>query len=302
MLPKHWSACGLFLFCFAIVATIMISFNIPITTKEGFEEMDKFTFKEGSGIYDDFYVNIYDELVFNTIKNEYEVGEIVNKTGVTSSSRVLDVGSGTGHHVGLIGGQGMKNVIGVDQSAAMVAAAKKNYPNYEFRVGNVEEGMIFDQGSFTHITCLYFTIYYMNNRRQFFENAFNWLAGGGFLVLHLVHRDEFDPILPPGNPLMIVSPQRYAKKRITTTKVVFDNFNYSSDFELAKDKNVAKFKEKFVDHTSGKVRKQEHILHMATQKAILSEAADAGFLLNGRIDLVHCSYEYQYLFILMKPE
>jgi hypothetical protein len=58
-----------------------------------------------------------------------------------------------------------------------------------------------------------------------------WLMPGGSLIIHLVDREKFDPILPPGNPLMFVSPQKYAKKRITHTNLVFDNFDYQANFE-----------------------------------------------------------------------
>ena len=34
---------------------------------------------------------------------------------------------------------------------------------------------------------------------------------------------------------------------------------------------------------------------------ILNLAQNAGFIIQGQIDLVKCAYEYQYLFILQKP-
>ena len=39
---------------------------------------------------------------------------------------------------------------------------------------------------------------------------------GGYLILHLVNRDKFDPILNAADPLHLVSAQKHAKeKRIT---------------------------------------------------------------------------------------
>ena len=130
----------------------------------------------------------------------------------------------------------------------------------------------------------------------------NWLIRGGYLIIHLVNRETFDPILPPGNPLFFVSPQKYAKKRITSTNVKFDTFSYSSNFELSPEKNIGTFTEKFKDDDTGKTRKQEHTLYMETQESILHQAKDAGFILQGKIDLMQCSYENQYLYILVKPE
>ena len=123
---------------------------------------------------------------------------------------------------------------------------------------------------------------------------------GGFLLLHLVNREKFDPILPPGNPLYIVSPQKYAKERITHTKITFNNFVYTSNFNLEPDNDVATFEEKF-KFNDGKVRKQEHLLYMEDAQDILTKAADAGFIVQGKIDLVRCAYPNQYLYILVKP-
>ena len=50
-----------------------------------------------------------------------------------------------------------------------------------------------------------------------------------------------------------------------------------------------------------KTRKNEHTFYMESQEAILNQAKDAGFLLDSKIDLINVSYEYQYLYILTKP-
>ena len=48
------------------------SIELPNSGIEGFDIKDKFLFKSGDEVYDDFYANIYDYLVFNTIsKNWY---------------------------------------------------------------------------------------------------------------------------------------------------------------------------------------------------------------------------------------
>jgi len=266
---------------------------------EGFEQSDTFLIKNGGDIYDNFYANIYDQLVYNSLKNNYEIGQIVNKTSPSEESVILDIGSGTGHHVAELASHGY-NVLGIDISPAMIAKATENYPRNTFKQGNVLNTGEFNSNKFTHITCLYFTIYYFNDdeKQRFFANCMKWLMPGGYLILHLVNREQFDPILPPGNPLIFISPQRYAKKRITNTKIVFNDFNYSSTFKIQDDN--ATFTEKF--KTKNKVRQNEHKLYMKTQNEILADAADAGFIIHGKIDLLHCQYEYQYLYILIKPE
>jgi SAM-dependent methyltransferase len=154
---------------------------------------------------------------------------------------------------------------------------------------------------FSHITCFYFTIYYVQNKLEFFQNCYKWLKPGGYLVLHLVNRNKFDPIINASNPVNFISPQKYAKKRITNSIVKFNNFTYKANFSIDKNRNVANFKEMLKYNKNGNVRENNHILFMDTQKRILTLAKNAGFVLKGKIDLVRAQYEYQYLYILQKP-
>ena len=87
----------IFITLFLILIVLFKSINT--TNKEGYEQNDSFLFKQDSEIYDDFYADIYDYLVFNNLKNNYEIGEIKNKSEPNSKSVILDVGCGTGHHV-----------------------------------------------------------------------------------------------------------------------------------------------------------------------------------------------------------
>jgi SAM-dependent methyltransferase len=267
---------------------------------EGFEQQDKFLVKSGSGIYDDFYAKIYDYLVFNNLKDDYEVGYIMNSASPSSQSKILDVGCGTGHHVASLGSKGL-DVIGIDISPSMIKKAKENFPDYKFNVGDALDGNTFGPNSFTHILCMYFTIYYFKDKTQFFNNCFKWLMPGGYLIVHLVDRDNFDPILPPGNPLLYVSPQRYAKERITSTKVKFTDFSYSADFKLDDKNDKALFVEKFKNDSDGKVRKNEHEMYMPDIQQIVDEAQACGFIVESKADLLQCQYEYQYLYVLVKP-
>ena len=296
-----FSIWGKILFFVSLLIVCMILFGkFDKKRVEGFEQSDKFLFKTGPDIYDDFYEDIYDYLVFNSQKDQYEVGEIVNKTTPSSESVILDVGCGTGHHVAELIASGYKTQ-GIDISPSMIDQAKKNFPNFKFEVGDALNTSEFAPNTFTHITCMYFTIYYLKDKELFFENCMKWLMPGGYLIVHLVDRDNFDPILPPGNPLLYVSPQKYAKKRITTTKVKFDKFSYSADFNLDSKTDKAIFTEKFKDDKNGKVRKNEHTMYMPTIDEIVGQAQKVGFMLDSQVDLLNCQYEYQYLYMFIKP-
>lgn len=295
---SNWGKILFFVFLLLVAITL---FKPLYLKKEGYENRQTFDYKTNEDLYDDFYVDIYDQLVFNDLKDEYEVGEIINKTSPSSHSIILDVGSGTGHHVAKFKERGY-DAMGIDSSQAMVKKAQENFPNAKFQLGSITNSMLFNPNSFTHITCFYFTIYYMKNKNIFFQNCMNWLMPGGYLVIHVVNRESFDPILPPGNPLLLVSPQRYAKERITHTKLIFDNMEYVSNFNLNSETNTATFEEKFKDKDNpNKVRKQEHKLYMEPEAELMVRAQNAGFIIEGKIDLIAIGYEYQYLYILTKP-
>lgn len=289
----------LFFISLIIVSMVLLK-RFDNKRREGFEQQDKFLFKTGPDIYDNFYADIYDYLVFNNQKDQYEIGEIVNKTTPTSESKILDVGCGTGHHVFELASSGF-DAIGIDISPSMIDKAKADFPDYQFQVGDALNSSEFAPNTFTHITCMYFTIYYLQDKLLFFQNCMKWLMPGGYMILHLVDRDNFDPILPPGNPLLYVSPQKYAEKRITSTKVKFDDFSYSADFQLDDKNNIAKFVEKFKNDSDGKVRKNEHIMYMPTLESIVNQAQQVGFILDSKVDMINCQYEYQYIYIFVKP-
>ena len=282
---------------FLLIAIVSFKSIMPI--KEGMVNTEPFLFKEGEAVYDDFYADIYDYLVYSDVKNDYEIGTIINSSVPSSTSVIADIGCGTGHQVSNLSSKNL-NVIGIDISPSMIKKAKKSYPLSKYQVGNALDNGLFKMNSLTHILCLYFTIYYFKDKKYFFDNCMDWLMPGGYLIIHLVDRESFDPILPPGNPLYIVSPQKYAKERITKTKVTFNDFVYSANFNLNETNNIATFDEKF-KFEDGKIRKQQQNLYMEDTSTIVNIAQDCGFILQGKIDMVKCAYEHQYLYIFIKP-
>ena len=130
-----------------------------------------------------------------------------------------------------------------------------------------------------------------------FKNMFNWLQPGGCLVIHLVNREKFDPILEAASPFVAFSVQKYSKQRITRSKVAFDKFDYEADFSL--EGSSAEFHEEF-KFKNGKFRKQTHKLHMVTMDDVITKAEENGFVYKQFIDLTAIGYEYQYLFCFVR--
>jgi len=283
-----------------IFVIIIVISNWLKNEREGFNEISSkdFTVHKDINVFDDFYVDVYDDLMLKTGRNDFEIGEITQIEPPKEKGKLLDVGSGTGHHVALFSKSGY-NAIGLDNSKAMVKKAKDNYPDNEFIHGDVLNTMLFSSGSFSHITCLYFTIYYIKDKNKFFRNCFQWLNPGGFLVIHLVDREKFDPIIPAANPFPIFSPQKYADERITTSDVKFDKFDYKCKFDLHGD--IATMNETFKYKENDNIRQNEHTLYMNSQKSILSMAKTEGFILHSKIDMMNCQNENNFLYVLKKP-
>jgi SAM-dependent methyltransferase len=288
---------------FTILLLLLITFfkSIAGTPKqtEGFTQTEDYIFVKNVAVFDEFYSQLYDYLVFNEVKTDFEVGNVLDLLDTSGKISLLDVGSGTGHHVSKLGDNKLiSDVVGIDISPAMIKMSKKRYPSHKWVLGDALDTSHFPPQCFTHITCFYFTIYYFKEKRYFFENCMKWLMPGGYLIIHLVNKHKFDPILPPGNPLYIVSPQRYAKKRITKTKITFSDFVYNSNFNVEGD--VATFDEKF-KFNNGKIRQQQQTLYMEDAEDIVTMAQQEGFNLHSVVDMIKCAYDNQYLYIFTKP-
>jgi SAM-dependent methyltransferase len=301
-----WAA--LLLFLAIVIITIWgISFfyngNI-ITNKEGFMQESNFILKQNDEVFEDpFYVGIYDDLFYKKIYNTYEVGVIINEIHPTSKDVIVEIGSKTGNYVSAMKSSGY-NIVGLDKSKAMVEYASEKYPDCNFIHGDPLEFMNFSSEYASAILLLDFSIYYISDRRTLFYNCYHWLKPGGYLVLHLVNRHMFDPVAPAAKPFTIVSPQSVAPVRITTSDVIFNNFNYKSKFEIeggdVDTNDTAKIIETMKDKR-GKVRKNIRSMNMTGQKIIIGEAKDAGFMMLSQYDLIKNQREYQYIYILYKP-
>ena len=120
---------------------------------------------------------------------------------------------------------------------------------------------------------------------------------GSCLVIHLVNREKFDPILESASPFVGFSIQKYSKDRITNSKVNFDKFDYHANFEI--EGSEAQFKEEF-KFKDGKTRRQIHKLRMPTMDEVVATVERSGFTYKQFIDLTPIGYEYQYLFCFVK--
>jgi SAM-dependent methyltransferase len=257
-------------------------------------------------LFDDFYSRIYDKIVDGGVRQKAEVVMTLNYAKTVRPEEktisVLDIGCGTGGDVAMFKAEGVGKAVGMDASDAMIAAARRKHPKGDYRVGDAEVAGQFAAGEFNLITMFYFTYYYLRDPDATFRNVYNWLQPGGVLVIHLVNKEKFDPILEAASPFVAFSVQKYAKDRVTRSRVSFDKFDYEADFTLEGDN--ADFREEFrfkgKGGRGGKVRRQTHSLRMPRMETVVARAESNGFTYKQYLDLTGIGYEYQYLFVFVR--
>jgi SAM-dependent methyltransferase len=298
---------------------------------EGFSQNEPFVFKRDDNIYDEFYTSIYDRIHLPHRRVPYELKTIIDATQADEKNSIfLDVGSGTGRVVRELNELGY-TAFGIDKSETMVKHCvsskshtlengsspleSEKYENSVFKHGDVEDLLLFNKNIFTHILCLYFTIYNFKNKGIFFRNCYQWLKPGGYLIIHLVEKDKFDTVPPIGNNLLFGSPQKNSKTRITTHNVDMPDFKYKLSYDFT-SQTLCTAVETFEDPVTKNIRQNENTLYMEPIDHILNIATNAGFVPNANFSYaenIRHSFKpfgledvtgdpHQYLYILERPD
>ena len=286
---------------------------------EGFVQGERFVVRRNLDIYDAFTAQIYDKIYKPKSTNQY-IFDMVEKLTQSSKTKsvILDVGSGTGDLLGYIHQKGYINSFGVDQSTGMVEMSLQKYPEIKVKEADLQKSMTYDKQTFTHIFLTGNTVYHFQDKMNLLRNLYYWLIPNGYLILHVVDRERFDPIPPSGKPVLVDSVQSLVEERVTDTIIDFIDFQYKSsyDFNQSKSKNGGSrisrrtsegcpeeyevlFQETFTDANSHHVRMNEITLYMEPMDEIIYMAQSVGFLVHGRIDLKEPMGDpYQYVFVL----
>lgn len=296
-----------FIFFLILLLIIVIINKLDLVKKENFEDRKEFIKLYGDDIYDDFYVSIYDNLVYDQLKNNFEVGKIINKKVPNIKTSILDIGCTTGNFINSINDKKI-TCLGIDKSKSMINRAKKKFPQCNFKIENALNNMAFQENEFTHITCLNFTIYCINNKSLFFENCYKWLVPNGYLIIHLVDVKNFNKLLPSADPLHILSSQFDNNEELNESIVTFKDFEYKSKFNIdynniqnKQEKSNANLLEK-IKFNDDKIRINQHEYFMNTQKEIIGLAKKNGFILREYNELNSINYDNNYIYWLYKPE
>ena len=122
-----------------------------LSKTEGFQQQERFLLRTDLDSYDDFYSEIYDQIMLPKERTEYELDQVLQVLQPDQTMSIfLDIGSGTGTNLAYMKDRGYK-IYGLEQSQAMINASKKKHPDLEIKCDNVENPMAFDRSLFTHI-------------------------------------------------------------------------------------------------------------------------------------------------------
>ena len=279
--------------------------NWSLANTEGFYQDDSYTHKDIATKYDDFYAGIYNDLYLTKSRVAEEYDQIIRMTEPSVDYSVfLDVGSGTGEMAALLDNRGFQ-VYGIDRSAAMVKQSLANWPRLRIQKGDITaDSMAYDRNMFSHILCMYMTIYEIEDKYAFFANCYAWLKSGGYLILHLVDKARFNPIVPAGKSKWLRGLEDsygFARPppRISKTELDFVDFKYNALYDFPSDEqSPVIFRETF--HVGHKMRKNESTLYMNSTEYILGIAQKFGFYVKGQVDMKGgvMNDAYQYIYVL----
>ena len=267
--------------------------------REGFDQISPFVLKRNYDMYDSYYADIYDDLQMPKERVDYEYKTILEMTQPTpDNARLLDIGSGTGDLVNVWNMRGFQ-AYGIDQSTAMVNVAQRKYPDINTKCGSATDPMAYERGSFTHITCMNFTMYQFQEKLALIRNCYYWLEPNGYFIVHLVDREKYNPIVPAANPLLVGNPQDFVDQRVTDSAINFIDFTYKNkvDFkDLSSGDSRVITTETFQDSVSGKVRQNELTMYMEDLKDIVYMIQKSGFIVHGSVAYINDAGQYIYVF------
>ena len=275
--------------------------------REGFTDASekKETFLTNDKIYDKFYASVYDQLTQQQTRTAAKVALILQewkqKAWKAEQMEVLDAGCGTGVASAAFAKMSVKSVLALDKSEAMLDKAKfgnQKNPSVKYRLADLNNPSALSGSEVTHAACLYFSLYYLPDKDAFFRNMYLWVKPGGELVVEVVNKYKFDPMLESASPLVGFSIQKYSNKRVTESNVVFDKFTYTGRFDLLDPQ--AEFTETF-RFKDGTIRRQKHKMTMPTMEEIVKMGQAAGWVYQKYIDLVVVGFEYSYLLFFRHP-
>lgn len=272
-------------------------------TYEGFTQSKPFVLKTNDQSYDDFYSEIYNIIHKPARRSFGDLKVVINETMPTPEHSIfLDIGCGTGYVVNELASLGF-NAFGIDKSQSMIRYAEQQYSRINVEYADVMDTMALNKNVFTHILCLYYTIYEIEDKITLFRNCYYWMKPGGYLILHLIDPHKFNRRVPSDiDPLFGKSVYSETQKNT----IHFFDFDYKYEYTfpiLSNSSNSSNslpiiFKETFTDKKTNHIRQNENTLFVEPIADILKKASQNGFIVKGKFQVDEYMDNYQYIYIL----
>lgn len=290
--PLFYSKTLIYIIVFLAVAWIaVVMYKRSFPKKEGFTQMEKFVMKQGDGANDMFYAEVYDQLYSPDKRVPFELKTILNSTQASDASVFLDVGSGTGYLVNDLTHLGY-DAYGLDKSKDMIEYSEKKYPVINVKQGDILDAMNYETGTFSHILCMNFTLYHLQDKVRFFQNCHNWLKRGSHLIVHLVEPKKMN--------VGTKSPMFLRENQTVDSIMDYGEFKYRVAYRMESNGDTTKT-ETFYDGATGHIRQNEQNMYFTPLQDILNIANYTGFIPEGKVDMSEVNGDqHQYIYIFVK--
>lgn len=259
---------------------------------EGFDDNDeRIIYKYDENVYDKFYCQIYDFLMYNKKQVDYEIGTIVKRTKMEPSNVILVLNSNTGYYNAALSKHNIPS-LGNDQCKDMIKTSKQLYPKLNFKLA-----VNFKPNFYSHILCLNYGIYFLEDKKRFIQNCKNWVKKNGYLVIHIVDESNFTNLISPSHLLDKNKNRIKDTSKPKQSHIRFNQFNYySRAIKDEENDEMITYQEKFI-FKNNKTRINEQTLYMTNYHNIISIIKDTGFKIEYKINLDKFRKgEYIYIF------
>jgi SAM-dependent methyltransferase len=247
--------------------------------------------------YTEIEAKLY-ERVFNSIDRfnmDYDMIKKLTLSNYKKDIAILDAGCGVGQHYNLLY-KDYKNTIGVDKSENMLKRAKIKTPTGNYILGDLANENLFMPGKFSHILCLYDTLYHNNSETEMqliLSNLYYWLKKDGIVCLHIIDVDKIDP--GPREFTQYYHDDKNRKHAIT----YFDKFTHDAYWEKSNKNNLVIYNQKYLLENGNKLVKG-YKFYIPPKNDIIKMVQDANFKIIDIVELKNAGIDDIDLYILKK--
>ena len=306
-----------------LIAITVFYFNRK-NSNEGFNNRNDYTANQyksiNSNIFDEEYVQLYDNIIMDQEKDHKMIDYIIEKTGLMHNNGIaVNLGSRTGNINNYLNDQYNIRSIGFDRSRHMIDRSREKYSNLmrdgttDFQILNLDtldsnNVSINSSNPVTLILCLNMELYYHQDIDTFFSKCYNLLEHGGYLILDLVDYKKFNTTNVYSR-INHFNPNNLSIKRVNDSVVKFNDLVYNTRYrifpnDLGNDtvwltETVTNFKD-----NNSLIKEYIHDFNALTNQEIEDIAHRNNFqLVNSvdiQLDLGLQNYNDEYLYIFRK--